>query len=206
MSINPWIVDNIQEFYFLKCPECDFLNKEVSDFQDHAVDNHPLSVVFFGDSDMTIENIGIFDDCDEANESNDGLYTVKEEVFETSDDQEICEQIFPIKSEVKLEAIDDVADYQISSEEHEFQSSEGYQMTEISQVATVHEDQKPFKCTMSRSENLKKHIAVVNEGLKPFRCTICDASFSQRESMNKHFLSFHKNQIRSVKDIRSVKK
>ena len=72
--------------------------------------------------------------------------------------------------------------------------------------ATVHEDQKPFKCTMSRSENLKKHIAVVNEGLKPFRCTICDASFSQRESMNKHFLSFHKNQIRSVKDIRSVKK
>ena len=66
--------------------------------------------------------------------------------------------------------------------------------------ATVHEDQKPFKCTMSRSENLKKHIAVVNEGLKPFRCTICDASFSQRESMNKHFLSFHKNQIRSVKN------
>ena len=73
----------------------------------------------------------------EVNESNDILYTVKEEIFETSDDQEICEQIFPIKSEVKLEAIDDVVDYQISSEEHEFQNSEGSQMAEIWENATV---------------------------------------------------------------------
>ena len=76
MDINPWQVANIQEFYFLKCPECDFMHKEESDFQNHAVENHPLSVTFFGDSEMTIEKIGIFDDCNEENESNDALNTV----------------------------------------------------------------------------------------------------------------------------------
>ena len=49
MDINPWQVDNIQEFYFLKCPECDFMHKEENDFQNHAVGNHPLSVTFFRD-------------------------------------------------------------------------------------------------------------------------------------------------------------
>ena len=218
MSINPWIVDSIQEFYYLKCPECDFLNKEVSDFQDHAVDNHPLSVAFFGDSDMTIENIGIFDDCDEVNEvneSNDILYTVKEEIFETSDDQEICEQIFPIKSEVKLEAIDDVVDYQISSEEHEFQNSEGAQMAEIWKNATVHKGQKTsiakqrkkkFKCSncdacFVRMDRLKKHIVTKHgyEGLNKFKCTICEEGFTLKQNLKKHIASVHDTQHKPFK-------
>ena len=215
MSINPWIVDSIQEFYFLKCPECDFLNKEVSDFQDHAVDNHPLSVAFFGDSDMTIENIGIFDDCAEANESNDVLYTVKEEIFETSDDQEICEQIFPIKSEVKLEAIDEVVDYQMSSEGHEFQNSGGSQMAEILQNATVHEGQKTsivkqrkkkFKCSncdacFVRMDRLKKHIVTKHgyEGLNKFKCTICDEGFTLKQNLKKHITSVHDTQHKPFK-------
>jgi uncharacterized C2H2 Zn-finger protein len=184
------------------------LNKEVSDFQDHAVDNHPLSVAYFGDSDMTIENIGIFNDCDEANGSNDVLYTVKEEIYETRDDQEICEQIFPIKSEV---AIDDVVpsevDYQMSSEGHEFQNSEGSQMEEISQVATVHEGQKTstvkqrkkkFKCSncdacFVRMDRLKKHIVTKHgyEGLNKFKCTICDEGFTLKQNLKKHITSIH---------------
>ena len=55
MDINPWQVDNIQEFYFLKCPECDFMHKEENYFQNHAVGNHPLSVTFFSNVDTTIE-------------------------------------------------------------------------------------------------------------------------------------------------------
>ena len=47
MSINPWQVESIQAFYFLKCPECTFTNKEESDFQTHAIENHPLSHMLF---------------------------------------------------------------------------------------------------------------------------------------------------------------
>ena len=48
MDTNPWQVDSIQAFYFLKCPECSFDTKEENYFHEHALQNHPLSIVFFG--------------------------------------------------------------------------------------------------------------------------------------------------------------
>ena len=39
MDINPWQVASIQEFSFLKCPECTFDSKEEDTFQDHAIEN-----------------------------------------------------------------------------------------------------------------------------------------------------------------------
>ena len=35
-------------FWFLKCPECIFDTREEHQFQDHALENHPLSFVLFG--------------------------------------------------------------------------------------------------------------------------------------------------------------
>ena len=48
MNKNPWKVKSIQAFACLKCPECDFDTKEESFFQEHAVEKHPSSFVFFG--------------------------------------------------------------------------------------------------------------------------------------------------------------
>ena len=48
-NVNPWQVDSIRAFSFLKCPECTFDTKEEESFQDHALENHPLSIVLFGD-------------------------------------------------------------------------------------------------------------------------------------------------------------
>ena len=47
MSDNPWLVENVQEFSFLNCPECVFKVKEEDIFQDHAVRNHSQSSVLF---------------------------------------------------------------------------------------------------------------------------------------------------------------
>jgi len=47
MDINPWQVESIQDFSFLKCPECTFDTKDEDTFQDHATESHPLSFVFF---------------------------------------------------------------------------------------------------------------------------------------------------------------
>ena len=123
MSINPWQVDNIQEFYFLKCPECNFVHKEESDFQNHAVENHPLSVVFFGDSDIKMEEITIIDDFNEENESNN---TVNEESPGIKNDTE--------DSKIDLE-LDSVNDQRILNnichETNDFQDSEISQASEI---------------------------------------------------------------------------
>ena len=45
---NPWQVESIEAFYFLKCPECMFFTKADSTFYKHAVENHSLSFVLFG--------------------------------------------------------------------------------------------------------------------------------------------------------------
>ena len=51
---NPWQVNSIEAFAYLKCPECDFDSKAESSFKSHAVKTHPLSHVFFGNA--TVDN------------------------------------------------------------------------------------------------------------------------------------------------------
>ena len=45
---NPWQVVSIEAFYCLKCPECMYFTTDDNQFYNHAVENHPLSVVLFG--------------------------------------------------------------------------------------------------------------------------------------------------------------
>ena len=47
LTVNPWQVESIEAFAYLKCPECVFDCKEEVIFQNHAVENHPLSNVLF---------------------------------------------------------------------------------------------------------------------------------------------------------------
>ena len=47
MSDNPWVVDNLKDFWFMNCPECVYKTKTENSFQDHAFENHPLSFVLF---------------------------------------------------------------------------------------------------------------------------------------------------------------
>ena len=62
---NPWLVDDIEDFWFLNCPECAFKTKEQNDFQKHAVGNHTLSLALFS--------------CD-SSESHEAAATNKEEI------------------------------------------------------------------------------------------------------------------------------
>ena len=47
LGINPWLVENIEEFWFLCCPQCLYKSKTSKAFQIHAIENHPLSTVLF---------------------------------------------------------------------------------------------------------------------------------------------------------------
>ena len=90
MEYNPWQVDSLQAFSFLKCPECIFDTKEEDFFQVHAIEKHPLSFVLFGKTlieDNTEERITIDDDfkketiekSDAENSSYDSFLTEKSE-------------------------------------------------------------------------------------------------------------------------------
>ena len=71
MDSNPWQVNGIEEFSYFHCPECTFVAKEESLFQDHALENHPLSFGLFGkkleESDITdIVNVEMRDTYEAA--------------------------------------------------------------------------------------------------------------------------------------------
>ena len=56
MTENPWNVDSVNVFYFLKCPECIFDTQEEYSFRDHAIENHPLSFALFHKQSAEEEN------------------------------------------------------------------------------------------------------------------------------------------------------
>ena len=44
---NPWLVENIEEFSFYCCPECDFKSKQGGSFERHALECHNKAKSFF---------------------------------------------------------------------------------------------------------------------------------------------------------------
>merc|ERR1712008_438170 len=62
-SVNPWDVSNASVFLSYCCPECDFKSGNLLDFSQHAVIDHVLSNILFGEKELedlddsfTIEN------------------------------------------------------------------------------------------------------------------------------------------------------
>ena len=46
-NINPWQVENLQEFLYYHCPQCEFTSKELIEFYSHAVENHEQARIEF---------------------------------------------------------------------------------------------------------------------------------------------------------------
>ena len=108
MAYNPWYVDSILAFSFFKCPECIFDAKEEDAFQDHAIENHPLSFVLFGKTpkEEYSENLLIEDQYEAETVEplcNDNFlssnfepnFTIKED-FDEAETTEKSDEIFDI--------------------------------------------------------------------------------------------------------------
>lgn len=59
---NPWKVSSIHVFNYFCCPECVFRSQEINSFEAHAVQNHPLASVLFG---QTIDDLELKNDIEE---------------------------------------------------------------------------------------------------------------------------------------------
>ena len=79
MAFNPWKVESIQAFYYLKCPECEFDTKEENSFEDHAIKNHPMSHELFRKKSVTIEDF-------------DSVMIKEEQISDCDEKENNCEQ------------------------------------------------------------------------------------------------------------------
>ena len=165
LTNNPWQVESIDAFSFLKCPECNFDTKEEFIFQDHAIVNHPLSFVLFGKT------------CKEEEEDYDpildpDLEDIKQELPDTngSNDSEYVEK--SSNSEEKL--------HTCSTCNESF--SQPYKLKK--HVELIHENKRSFGCSecdlkFKLKHHLKRHFSAVHVG-KEF----VDSTVKEEESLN----------------------
>ena len=114
LAKNPWLVESVHSFLFLKCPECVFDTEYENEatFEHHALENHPWSNVLFSDlindspitvenqilDSIKIENHDNFEDSDIANEN-----LILPHMSELKSSSDSCFQFNEVLSEVKSE-------------------------------------------------------------------------------------------------------
>lgn len=202
MAENPWLVESIQEFYFLKCPECSFHSKEENDFREHAVQNHPLSLEFFENDDekyihaseVKLENPYMQNSDFNTQEMPPNHYeipNIKQEIVDTSYENYYGEE-----------------SYSSYPSYHNFDAS-GYYKPKVKKIKNVNFDstydplktykgkEKPWhSCDLCDFKSQKKgklteHINAVHEKIKSKQCSLCDATFSYDHHLKRHVISVH---------------
>ena len=166
MAQNPWAVESIQAFYFLKCPECDFDTKEDNVFENHATENHPLSFVLF-DKKYVEEDFDTIDIKEEPLSHSDTQISYDDQKSSTHNQFPLLNSVTENNSlldvpELKQEPTDEsqVIENEIRNNENYIDNSEmGNYSSEVSIIGnspgedplnsdmmTVHEEKKQYKC------------------------------------------------------------
>ena len=96
---NPWNVPTLSDFMFYNCPECVYKCKDDTDFQTHAVVNHPQAKCFFEkleeNHELILENNHMnFSTDDQHNNSVENELKIKTEDDEENNDTKILDSKF----------------------------------------------------------------------------------------------------------------
>ena len=158
MALNPWQVESIQAFYYIKCPECKFDTKKESNFEDHAIENHPMSYELFGKKSVKEEEFDFvmikeeqMSDCDETENNSEQIDFDPTEMVDEGDLPEI--------GEVKKELIDE----HFVSEDHmtsDFDEKE----TKYEQIALHHTEINDGKDSYEVGKVKNEYIWDISEG------------------------------------------
>ena len=210
MDHNPWLVESVQAFSYLKCSECGFDTKEENLFENHATENHPMSLVFFVKEFVKKETC----DLNIKSEPPDTIYetenhnkefeysnldypeeTIKEEFDGTMSEKESDVELFESPKDPENDPFKDQVhevkkSYSCDICSHVF-NTKSYLSRHIS---TVHDNDTFPIVEFSGNDpllisDLKESI--FHEQEKPFPCSECKASFSLNGNLKKHIGAVH---------------
>ena len=169
MNTNPWQVDSIEAFSCLKCPECNFYSRDENYFKDHAMANHPCSVVFFGKHEEYVSM---------TPEEYQKKFNKQSNLDETSSCQ--------IKVEIKQEIVEDEAklnDSELVDESYEDLNG---------QEEIFEDDPSDFNHDIDLEDldfKSKSETTIIRN--HPFRCSLCNKGYAQKGYLIKHFKTVH---------------
>ena len=203
-TYNPWQVESIQAFYYLKCPECEFDTIEENTFEYHAIENHPMSYELFGKKSVKAEEF-------------DSVMIKEEQISDVDEQDNNCAKFDFHHTESEMVDENDLSDSKVKEEslEEQFESKDLQNIASdndgIDQVkkgftdkdfesedhiASVHEEKKPwycFQCERGFISNsiLKLHFESEHEGKNLYMCPKCNSDFSQKVNLKRHMETVH---------------
>ena len=202
MVNNPWQVDSIQAFTFLKCPECNYDTKQENDFKDHAVDNHPLSSVLFSKTlkkERFTDPLTDFEDAnntsfespisykleskefDEPDNEEEDLSYTPSDMSETNEEQKV---IKPVNRHIgTLQEKDRI--HQCGQCDKAF-----FTKSTLDHHTLVVHYKTGTKSVINNQTSIKK-IAKVHEKANEYKCPNCEKIFFQKRAWHHHILSVH---------------
>ena len=74
---NPWEVENVEDFLYFCCPECDVKNHSRDHFLKHAFDQHPKSKEY-------LEKLAVKEEINDSQEDEDDQKFIQDNEFEQS--------------------------------------------------------------------------------------------------------------------------
>ena len=158
---NPWQVESIQDFWFLRCPECSFDTKEEEHFRVHAIENHSESLELFQKKVKEEANDTSFENEEQNSKITDYLNKIpSDSLFSSS----ICPEVL-----IKEEDIEKISESDFDGKRYScFQSDNIF--TEIT--------------------GQKVHVNPVHKGTR-YNCQNCDRKFSQKWQLFVHIKTVH---------------
>ena len=169
---NPWKVESMDFFLCWKCPECSFDTQGEDDFQEHAVENHPLSHVFFGTVKIEEDNLTI-KECYYQNPANIESVHEKQKPLSCPN----CDSTFTSNSKMKR---------------HIQTVHEGIKPFKCEFC--------PLEC--GSNSDLKRHVGRVHEKNKPFQCELCPLNYGTKSDLHRHLSGVHeKNSHQNISEM-----
>ena len=207
-SRNPWLVEDLDDFYFLCCPECSYKSKDDEAFMDHAVENHPKSKAssVFSEAEQKLSkqhSISKVEKVVKVISAPENVQNLKKVVKIINFPKTVSSIDLPKEKDVekiqlvKKENPDDFDDFKaIESIKHKFVDGK-LVLTKTFEKPQVHEKKKPHQCSLCESSfsqkySLKMHISAVHDGVKPFSCHVesCEFSSATEKQLKQHHSMF----------------
>ena len=216
MAENPWLVNSIQAFSFLNCPECSFKAKDKNFFQGHALQNHPLSFEFFCTSSRkpkeivtevekieSLENKAKEDETleqlmfpDSNSKAVNYIVTEVEKIGllknVTKDNKTLEEIMFPDDSFGKTnEASEDINLKNLENKTKEEQLMSTDNCCNETSKEKVKKNENNYESNASTQKQKPSFKSESNDGFKPFKCNICDFETARKPNLKRHIESVH---------------
>ena len=190
MNPNPWQVDSIEAFTCLKCPECNFYSRDENYFKDHAMANHPCSVVFFGKHEEYVSMTSEQSNLDETSSCQIKV-EIKQEIVE--DETKLNDSDLVVESYENLnrpeDTFEDPNDY---NNDNDLEDSNFKSKSETTIIRN-----HSYRCSLcnkgyAQKQWLLKHFKTVHgEDSIQFKCSICNEKFPEMQTLIEHNASVH---------------